>query len=253
MDHPETLAFLYVAGVLGGIVSVIVSLASLVTYPALLAVGLAPVAANVTNTVALTFTAAGAAIGSRGELRGQRPTVLRLALVAAAGGATGGALLLVLPGRTFELLAPVLVFGASVVLLVQPSFSSRPLFRPVGFRPGPLLGYYCATIYSGYFGAAGGIIALVVLGAIIARPLVEVNAAKNVLAGVANGVAAIAFAFFGPVAWIHAVPLALGVFTGGLIGPSIARRIPAAALRLLVGCAGIVVAGMLAWRTYGPA
>ena len=247
---PETLLFLYVAGVAGGIVSVIVSLASLITYPALLAAGLAPVAANVTNTVALTFTGLGATIGSQRELHGQRPTLLRLALVAAAGGATGAALLLVLPDRMFELVAPILIGGAAVLLLIQPRFAGRATFMPVGLRRGPLIGYYLATVYCGYFGAAGGIIALVALGAIIARPLVEVNAAKNVLAGVANGVAAIGFAFFGPVSWTFALPLALGVFTGGLIGPSIARRVPASVLRVIVSACGIGVAAILAWRTY---
>ena len=246
---PEML-FLFVAGVGGGVVSVIVSLASLVTYPALLAVGLAPVAANVTNTVALMWTGIGAGIGSRRELEGQRPMLWRLAIVGAAGGATGGLLLLALPGRSFELVAPVLIAGTSTLVLIQPRLRERPLFRPVGLRPGPLAGYFLATLYSGYFGAAAGLIALLMLGAIIARPLVEVNAAKNILSAVPNGVAAILFAFFGPVAWQFALPLALGVFTGGLIGPAIARRIPSHTLRLLIALAGWSVGIILAIRTY---
>jgi uncharacterized membrane protein YfcA len=244
------IAGLFLAGVAGGIVSVLVSLVSLVTYPALLAAGLSPVAANVTNTVSLTFTGLGAAIGSRRELEGQRPMLLRLAVAAAAGGLTGAALLLVLPGRAFELVAPVLIAGASVIVMVQPSLKDGTLFRPRGMRPGTVAAFYLTAVYTGYFGAAGGILGLVALATIMVRPLTHMIAAKNVLAGVSNGVAAIAFAVFGPVAWTFVVPLAAGLFVGGLVGPGIARRLPATALRVLIGVCGLLVAALLAWRTY---
>jgi uncharacterized membrane protein YfcA len=248
---PQTLLFLLGAGVVGGIVSVTVSLASLVTFPALIAAGLPPVAANVTNTVALTFTGAGAAIGSRRELHGQRSDLVPLAVIAAAGGLTGAALLLLLPGRSFELVAPVLVAGASALLLVQPWLPARSGSGPAGRTPLRIMGYYLVTVYTGYFGAAGGVLALVVLVTMLARPFIEVNAAKNTLAGVANGVAALAFVLFGPVAWWYALPLAAGMFTGGLVGPAIARRIPGDLLRVMVGVCGLTVAGILAWSTYG--
>lgn len=241
---------LVAAGVVGGIVSVLVSLASLVTYPALLAVGLPPVAANVTNTVALTFNSVGVTLGARGELEGQRPTLLRLALVAAAGGATGAAMLLVLPSRWFELVVPVLVAGASALILVQPRLQRRAGFRPRGITAASAVAYFATAIYIGYFGAAGGIIALVTLGTIIDRPLTHVNAAKAVLSGIANGAAAIGFALFGPVRWVYVVPLAAGLFLGGLAGPWLARRLPPTAFRALIGACGLGVAALLAWRTY---
>lgn len=247
---PATIAGLFIAGVAGGIVSVLVSLVSLVTYPALLAVGLPPVAANVTNTVSLTFTGVGAAIGSRRELEGQRPMLKQLAIAAALGGVTGAVLLLVLPVRTFELVAPVLIAGASVVVMLQPRLKDQPAFRARGLRPGTVAGFFLTAVYTGYFGAAGGVLGLVALGTIMVRPLTHMIAAKNVLAGVSNGVAALVFAVFGPVAWGYVVPLAAGLFVGGLIGPGIARRMPAAALRLLIGVCGLSVAVVLAWRTY---
>jgi uncharacterized membrane protein YfcA len=247
---PATVAALFAAGVVGGIVSVLVSLVSLVTYPVLLAVGLPPVAANVTNTVSLTFTGIGAGLGSRRELGGQRPTLVRLAVVAAAGGLTGAALLLVLPERVFEVVAPVLIAGASVIVMLQPRLQARTLFRPRGLHPGTVAAFYLTAVYTGYFGAAGGVLGIVVLGAMFARPLTHLIAAKNVLAGVSNGAAAIAFALFGPVAWAYVIPLAAGLFVGGLIGPGIARRLPATALRLLIGVCGLSVAAVLAWRTY---
>jgi uncharacterized protein len=240
------------AGVIGGIVSVLVSLASLVTYPVLLAVGLPPVAANVTNTVALTFTGLGATIGARPELRGQGPTILRLAAVAAAGGATGAVLLLVLPGRWFELVAPVLIAVASILILVQSRLARRARFRPRGITPVTAAAYFATAIYICYFGAAGGIIAIVALASIIDRPLVHVNAAKSALSGIANGVAAVGFALFGPVRWAFVVPLAVGLFVGGLAGPWIARRLPPGVFRLLIASCGLGVASLLAWRTYAP-
>ena len=247
---PEQVLLLLAAGFVGGIVSVLVSLASLVTYPALLAVGLPPVAANVTNTVALVFNGIGASIGARPELAGQGPVLRRLVLVAAAGGITGAALLLALPGRWFELVAPVLIAAASVLLMLQPRLAARPRFRPRGITATTATVYFATAVYIGYFGAAGGILAIVALASIIDRPLVDVNAAKAVLSGVANGVAAIGFVLFGPVAWAFVLPLAAGLFLGGLAGPWLARRIPAPVLRAVIGACGLVVAAALAWATY---
>ena len=137
------------------------------------------------------------------------------------------------------------------MVLLQPRLRNRPLFQPRGLRPGTLVAFYLVAVYTGYFGAAGGVLGLVALGAMIARPLTHLIAAKNVLAGVSNASAAIVFAFLGPVAWAYVVPLAGGLFVGGLIGPPIARRLPATALRLLIGICGLSVAAVLAWRTYG--
>lgn len=247
---PESLAALFLAGVVAGTVSILVSLASLVSYPALLLVGLPPVSANVTNTVALVFTALGASLGSRRELAGQRAMLLRLAVAGILGGGLGAALLLALPARWFELVAPVLVAGAALALLAQPRIRERPLFRPAGLRPGRVAAYTATAVYTGYFGAAGGILALVSLGAVIDRPFRDVNAAKNLLAGVANGSAALAFVLFGPVQWMAVVPLAMGLFVGGLVGPAIARRVPERALRSVVGVAGLAVAVTLAIEAY---
>jgi hypothetical protein len=109
---------------------------------------------------------------------------------------------------------------------------------------------YCAAVYTGYFGAAGGVLTLVVLGSMLDVPLVRLNAVKNALAGFANGIAALGFIAFGPVDWSAAIPLAAGFLVGGWLGPRVARRIPAPALRgLICGC-GLVVAAVLAVRTY---
>src|SRR6516162_648814 len=122
MRFSEALVLL-AAGTAGGILSTVVAIASLVTYPALLALGVPPLAANMTNTVALMFTGAGSAAGSRLELAGQGRRVLRLGIVTALGGAAGAAVLLLTPASTFTVLVPVLIGGASLVLLIQPRIS----------------------------------------------------------------------------------------------------------------------------------
>jgi uncharacterized membrane protein YfcA len=237
-------------GILAGIVSTVVSLASIVSYPALLALGIPPLSANVTNTMALMFTAVGAAAGSQRELAGQRGRLLRLGLLTALGGATGAALLLVTPSGTFELIAPVLIAVASLVLLLQPRIAGAAA-RAGGEHSRPLrFSVFAVAIYTGYFGAAGGILMLAVLGAMLELPLVRVNAVKNVVSGLSNGVAALGFAFFGPVRWAAVLPLAAGFLTGGWVGPSLVRRMPGHALRVVVVVCGIAVAVKLGVDAY---
>ncbi|WP_308168493.1 sulfite exporter TauE/SafE family protein [Nonomuraea sp. NEAU-A123] len=236
---------LLVAGVVAGVVSTVVSLASIVSYPVLLAFGLPPLTANVTNTVALMFTGVGAAVGSRPELAGQGGRVLRLGWVTALGGAAGALLLLVTPARTFELIAPWLIAGASLLLI------RRPSVHPAG-EHGVLLrvALFIVSIYVGYFGAAGGILMLAVLSGFLDQPPAKLNATKNVLSGLANAVAALGFALFGPVDWGAALPLAAGFLLGGWLGPKIARRLPGQSLRYLAAGCGVAVAIKLGYDSY---
>lgn len=239
------MAGLLAAGVAAGVVSTVVSLASIVSYPALLAFGLPPLTANVTNTVALMFTAVGAAAGSRPELAGQAPRVLRLGWITALGGAAGAALLLATPSRTFEQIAPWLIAGASL-LLVRPPRTGRHSEHGLLMR----VAMFAVAVYIGYFGAAGGILMFAVLSTVIEQSPAHVNAVKNVLSGLANCVAAIGFAFFGPVDWAAALPLAVGFLIGGWIGPAIARRVPGQGLRYLAAACGLAVAAKLGYDAY---
>ena len=237
-------------GVLAGLVSTIVSLASIVSYPALLALGIPPLSANVTNTVALLFSAVGATAGSQRELEGQRGRVIRLGALTALGGAVGAALLLLTPGSAFERVAPMLIAAACLVLLVQPRLT-KAAARAGGEHSVLLrLGVFAVAIYTGYFGAAGGILTLAILAAMLELPLIRVNAIKNVVAGLSNGVAALGFALFGPVRWVAVLPLAAGFLTGGWIGPSLVRRLPAQVLRVIVVVCGVAVAVKLGVDAY---
>ncbi|GGK49065.1 UPF0721 transmembrane protein [Planomonospora parontospora subsp. parontospora] len=277
-------------GVVAGVVSTVVSLASVISYPALLAFGLSPLSANVTNTVALVFTGLGAAAGSRPELAGQGGRVLRLGWVTALGGAAGAALLLTTPPRAFEAVAPWLIAGASLLLL-RPPRAGGPRERGGSDGPGTPAGsggggtgsggqggggasgegggpggpggnavaehgraarvaLFAVAVYVGYFGAAGGILMFAVLSTVLHQSAVKVNAVKNVVSALANAVAALGFALFGPVQWAAAVPLAAGFLAGGWIGPAVARRLPGQSLRFVAAACGLVVAVKLGVETY---
>jgi len=242
---------LLAAGTLGGIFSTAVSIASLVTYPALLALGVPPLSANMTNTVSLVFTGAGSVVSSRPELAGQGPRVLRLGAVTALGGAAGAAVLLLTPASTFTLVVPVLIGAASLVLLVQPRIKRLSPAAAGGNRPVQVVGLFAVAMYVGYFGAAAGVMLLVVLSTMIGESLVRVNAVKNAVSGTANAMAAACFALFGDVRWAFVPPLAAGFLVGGWIGPKIVRKVPPGPFRVIVSVCGIGLAvklGMSAYR-----
>ncbi|MDQ0380627.1 sulfite exporter TauE/SafE family protein [Amycolatopsis thermophila] len=247
---PWQLAFLVVAGVGAGLTGSIAGLASLVSYPALLAVGVPPVSANVTNTVALMGNTVGAAAGSRPELRGQRNRLLRLCAITAVGGAAGSALLLLTPEGTFASIVPFLIAGASVLLLFSPRLAERAARGDGGVTAGTGVGAFLVAIYGGYFGAAAGVVMLALLSAAWAQPLARTNAAKNVVTGAANMVAALVFAFTGPVLWPAAAALCVGLVAGSFAGPAVVRRLPPAPLRIAIALAGLGLAGALGWQAW---
>jgi len=241
---------LLAAGTVGGILSTVVSVASLVTYPALLALGVPPLSANMTNTVSLVLTGAGSVASSRPELAGLGRRVLCLGAVTAAGGAAGAAVLLTTPARAFTMVVPVLIGGASLMLLIQPRISGLAPTPGGGHRAAHGAALFAVAMYVGYFGAAAGIMLLVVLTSMIDEPLVRVNAVKNALSGTANAMAAVCFALFGEVRWKLVVPLAAGFLIGGWIGPAIARRVPAGPFRVLVSLCGLGLAVRLGISAY---
>lgn len=246
-----TFLLLVAAGIAAGLSGSIAGLASLFSYPALLAVGLPATAANVTNTVALAFSTVGQAAGSRPELTGQGPVLRRLAPPTVAGGATGAGLLLLTPPGAFERIVPFLVGGAAAVLLVQPRIRAAAVRR--GTRdagPAVLAGVFAVAVYGGYFGAAAGVLMLALVLAGLPVGLARGNAIKAVLLGAANAVAAIGFAVLGPVDWGSVPPMALGLLVGAWTGPQIVRRLPADALRVAIALAGIALAVGLAVQAY---
>jgi uncharacterized membrane protein YfcA len=239
------------AGVGGGLSGSIAGLASLISYPALLAFGLPPVTANVTNTVALVFSSTGSIIGSRPELAGQRPRVRQLAAAGIVGGAVGAILLLVTPAGSFERIVPFLIAIASLAILARRRLVDEvEPAAPHRVGPGVVAGVGVVGVYGGYFGAGAGVMLLALLLLTTGETLPRCNAVKNVVLGLANGIAAVGFAIFGPVRWSVVLPLGLGLLVGGRIGPVIVRRSPARALRAVIAVAGLGLAIKLGYDTY---
>ena len=239
--------FLVLAGIAAGLTGSIAGLASLISYPALLSIGIPPVTANVTNTVALVLNSVGSVSASRPELTGQGRRLVPLAAAALLGGTAGAVLLLLTPSGAFERIVPFLIAGASAAILVQ-----RPPreLAEEGHREHPVprdpwwlaLGTFAIAIYGGYFGAAAGVLMLAMFLLGTGEALPRGNAMKNLVLGVANSVAAVGFVVFASIAWSAALPLAIGLFTGGRLGPRVVRRSPPGALRRIIAVAGLALA-----------
>lgn len=250
MTVPQALA-LVAAGVGAGLSGSIAGLASLVSYPALLAVGLSPLSANVTNTIALVAGSVGAITGSREELEGQSQRVRRLTLASVLGGLSGAILLLCTPAVWFERVVPWLIgFGSLSILFQKRKAQGEGHQQPDGAEV--IAGVFVIGIYSGYFGAASGVLMLAMLLWLTPQTLARSNAMKNMVLGISNGVAALLFVFSGKVDWTAAVPLAVGLFIGGRVGPWLVRHSPAQFLRVLIALAGVGLAFYLGCSTAGP-
>ncbi len=229
----------------GGI-NAIVGSGSLITFPTLLAFGVPPVLANVTNNVGLVPGAASGAFGYRRELAGQWRRLLRLGTASALGAAGGAILLLKLPASTFKVIVPVLILIACVLVILQPKLNgwlAAHRNEPAA-HGGPALwaGVGASGVYGGYFGAAQGVLMIGLLGVFLDEPLQRINGLKNGLTFVVNGVAAIVFIALTHVDWILAGLIAVGATIGGLIGARYGRRLPPMALRVLVVIIGVISA-----------
>jgi uncharacterized protein len=238
------LALLIVAGVVSGMVNALAGGGSLLLFPALLAAGFAPLAANVTNSVIQCSGSAGLALGSRRELRGQRSRVLSSAGVAAAGSLAGSLLLLMLPAQVFNALVPALVALASVLLGIQP-WLSRWIGKPESDAPDRrailLPAVFLGAIYGGYFGGALGVILIAVLALTAHDDLRRLNAVKGVLSLIITAVSVVVFAIGAPVAWLIVALLSPVNLIGGFLGAKLAGRVPAPALRVTVVVVGLAV------------
>ncbi len=246
-----TEALLVLAGIGAGLCGSVAGLASLVSYPALLAYGLPPLVANVTNTTAMVGTAAGSISGSQPELKGQGRRVGVLVAQTFVGGLLGAAILLSMPAEAFEAVVPWLVALGSVLLLARDRIRAWAVRRdqargvPGPRWTGPVL-MVLVGVYGGYFGAGVGIIALAILAARTSEPIAVTNAVKNVATGTSNLAAVLVFVVVADVDWTAALLLGAGAVVGAAAGPWVVRRVPEKPFRIAVAIAGLGLAVSLA-------
>lgn len=247
---PSEAALLVAAGLSAGVVNAIAGGGSLITFPALIAVGLPPVPANVTNSIAVSPGHLAAVVGSRADLpRGRVRALLPTAFFASTAGC---ALLLVTPDRAFDLLVPFLVLGATAVLgfqdrlrrLVGHPRDLSPRRQTVALQALVAVG----ALYGGYFGAALGVMFVAGLALALDETMARVIAMKNVLSAVTSVTTIAVFALFGPVNWAAVAVLAPAAMVGGYAGARLARRLPSGVLKAAIVTFGTVVGVVLLYR-----
>ncbi|HEY8676772.1 MAG TPA: sulfite exporter TauE/SafE family protein [Candidatus Dormibacteraeota bacterium] len=230
------------AGFTAGTMNAVVGSGSLLTFPVLLALGFAPVVANVSNTVGLCFGNLSGVVGYRRELIGQRARLVGLALPALSGAVVGAVLLLTLPQGVFRVVVAPLIILAVVLVVIQPWLKGHIRQRAEARGLGLLLpiGVFATAVYGGYFGAAQGVILISLFSILLNDTMQRFNALKNVIAMLVNGVAAIIFVAVAHVAWEPAALIALSSIAGGQAGASVGRRLSPVVLRGLLVVAGLV-------------
>ncbi|WDZ84546.1 sulfite exporter TauE/SafE family protein [Micromonospora cathayae] len=250
MDFSDV-ALLLAAGLAAGTVNAVAGGGSLITFPALLAAGLPPVPANVSNSMAVSPGYLAAVAGSWRDLPPRR-AVATLVPTAVLGTVGGTLLLLNTPARAFELVVPFLVLAATAVLAFQ-----DPLRRLVGHPRdlGPRRGtvtlqamVLLGSVYGGYFGAALGVMLVAGLALVLDETLARVTALKNLLSAVVGVTTVVIFAVFGPVNWVAVAVVAPATLVGGYAGARLVRRLPPAVLKSLIVVFGTAIGCFLLYR-----
>jgi uncharacterized membrane protein YfcA len=237
-------ALLVLAGVGAGIFNGVAGGGTLISFPALLAMGVPALRANITSTVGIWPGYLGAVRGFRKEIADQRSTVRLLAPLCVVGAIGGSVLLLLTPSKDFSDFAPWLVLFASVLFALQPLISKKLMGR-VGSSTNQLLllgGTFVAALYGGYFGAGMGVVLLAVLGLALPDSIVRTSGMRSILSVMVNGLAAVVFVVHGQLVWAAVGFLALGSAVGGYIGARVAIGIPAPVLRVIVVAIGVATA-----------
>ncbi len=248
---PLELFLVALAGLGAGAINSLVGSGTLITFPTLIAFGVPPVTATMSNAIGLVAGGVSGTWGYRRELRGQWPT-LRWQIPASVSGALIGSwLLLHLPETVFETVVPVLLVLALVLVVLQPQIQKWVLRRTDGDpdgRIGPLrmtllvVGTFAVGIYGGYFTAAQGILLMGLFGALLTEHIQRQNATKNLLSLIVNIVAASAYILvaFERIDWTVVVLIAVGSLIGGYLGARYGRRMSPTVLRTVIVAVGLI-------------
>ncbi|MFC7727866.1 sulfite exporter TauE/SafE family protein [Nocardioides sp. GCM10028917] len=244
---PLEAVLIALAGVAAGTINTVVGSGTLITFPTLLAFGVPPVTANVSNTVGLVPGSMSGVFGYRRELAGQGARVLRLGTASLLGGVAGALLLLRLPSSAFDAIVPALIALGVVLVVLGPRIQRSVAARAESRGGIPDHGVWwvwpavaAAGVYGGYFGAAQGVLLMAILGIGVADSMQRHTATKNVLALIVNAVAALVFIVVADIDWTVAGLIAIGSVIGGQIGATVGRRLPPVLLRAVIATVGVV-------------
>ena len=251
---PFEVVAILLAGVAAGTINTIVGSGTLITFPTLLAFGVPPVTANVSNTVGLVPGSVSGVVGYRAELSGQRARVLRLSTASLVGATGGAVLLLVLPSEAFDAIVPALVAVGVLLVVLGPRIQRAVMARAEARGGLPDHGAWwvwpavlVAGVYGGYFGAAQGVLLMAILGIGVVDSLQRHNATKNVLALLVNLSSALVFVAVADIDWAVAGLIAAGSVVGAQIGATVGRRLPANVLRGVIVVVGVTALVTLLW------
>lgn len=248
--------FVSIAGLWAGMINAVVGSGTLVTFPVLIALGITPVVASMSNAMGLVAGGAAGAFGYRRELKGRGRQLMRLLPASLLGGISGAWLLLHLPEEVFHYVAPVLIVLALLMVIFQPRLQTwvrtreeNPEHAVRDKRHGVLLVVlvYLAGVYGGYFVAAQGILLVGILGVFLTGTIQNANAMKNILVLGVNLVAAVSYVLFAfdRINWLVVLLIAVSSSIGGLIGAKVGRRLSPTVLRAVILVLGLVALGFM--------
>jgi uncharacterized membrane protein YfcA len=238
------------AGAAAGASNSIAGAGSLITFPTMVALGLPPLSANVTNTVGIVPGYVGGILGYSDLLRQQRERFARFLVPMLIGAVLGTVALLLTSDAAFEAIVPILIAASCLLLLFQPRLNARLKHAGNEHSPYLIAGLLFCGAYGAYFGSAVSILLFAILALFVADTLQHLNAMKIILVGCANLLAAVVYAFLAPVEWSYVAVLMVSSLAGGRVGAHYARRIPADPLRIGIAVVGLVVAAVLALRAF---
>jgi uncharacterized membrane protein YfcA len=242
------------AAFLAGAINSVAGGGTLVSFPALIWLGLPSVTANATSTVAIWPGSAGGMWGYRRELRGANPRMLALILPSLVGGITGALLLRSTPSLLFDKLVPFLIFFATLLFMAQETVQRKlktanaAAHHSTKWLAGAMAFQLLVGLYGGYFGAGIGILMLAALSILGLSDIHLMNGLKNFFAICINGVAAIYFIWAGMVQWPYVLIMAIGAVAGGYGGAGAARKVGRTAVRRIVIMIGLGMTASLLWR-----
>jgi uncharacterized membrane protein YfcA len=254
--NPLHAAILFASAFAAGAINSIAGGGTLLTFPALIWLGLDPKVANATSTVALWPGLFGGLFGYRKELENSSTFLIRLGAVSVLGGGVGAWLLIVTPSPTFARLVPLLILFATILFMTQGAINRWLQLQPISVEPksmwwlGALVFQFFSATYGGYFGAGNGILMLAALGFLGLHDIHRANGIKNFLGICINSVAVLSFSITHLVVWPDALLMAVGALLGGYFGASMAVRIGQLVVRRAIVVIGFTIGFVMLWRLW---